>query len=194
MKTALESYHVDLKDVKKSKAWFETQIKAMEKARVTPRNLMTKDGGMKLTSNLVPTRMYAFYYMPMTRDKLPYYDTFPLIFPLSRTQDNFHGLNMHYLDYPARFALFRVLLKIASTPNITDASRMKISWGQIQGLAGTALAQACIKQYRFDHVRSPFLEIKPTDWATAMMLPCHRFVGAPTISIWQQSSTLNRTW
>jgi len=132
--------------------------------------------------------------MPLGKDTLPYYDTFPLIFPLSRTPDTFMGLNMHYLDYPLRFALFRALLKISANSNITDASKMRISWAQISGLASTPQAQACIKQYRYDHVKSVFLEIMPTDWATAMMLPTHRFVGASPQAIWQESTKIGRNW
>lgn len=192
-KTAFELYHIDIKDVKKSKAWFDAKIQAMNRDRITPGSIMLKDGGMNLTSTLIPTKMYAFYYMPKGRNELPYYDTFPLIFPLSKHGDTFHGLNMHYLDYPMRFALFKSLLKIAAIPNITDVSKMKISWDQIKGLSSTAPAQACIKQYRFDHVKSPFLEIMPTDWATAMLLPTHRFVGENVQQIWQESAKL-RSW
>ena len=48
--------------------------------------------------------MNLFGYDPKHKDKLPYYDTFPLILPLEPAKGGFMGLNFHYLPPLARVA------------------------------------------------------------------------------------------
>jgi hypothetical protein len=192
-KTALELYRVDIKDVKRSQSWFDEKIKSMNRNRVTPNAILLNDGGPNLTTSLVPAHLYSFYYMPKGKDELPYYDTFPLVFPFSKSDTTFTGLNMHYLDYPARFALFRELLKISGVQNITATAKMNANWQTIKGISKLAPAQACIKQYLFSHVKSAYLPIDPIDWTTAMLLPTARFQGASKEAVWRDSAK-RRSW
>ena len=46
-----------------------------------------------------------FVYSPKLRNKLPYYDTFPLVLPLKNYNNGFLGLNFHYLPYALRLRL-----------------------------------------------------------------------------------------
>ena len=46
--------------------------------------------------------MYLYIYDPKTKDKLPIWDTCPLVFPMEFYDDGFLGLNMHYLTPLAR--------------------------------------------------------------------------------------------
>jgi hypothetical protein len=41
--------------------------------------------------------MYLFSYDPKHKDTLPYYDRFPLIFPINKAKGGFLGITMHYL-------------------------------------------------------------------------------------------------
>ena len=189
-KTALELYQINIKDVKMSQAWFEEKIAAMNRNRVTPNAIMLKDGGPNLTSSLIPSKLYSFYYWPAGEAELPHYDIFPLVFPFNKTATTFTGLNMHYLDYPMRFRLFKELLKISNATNLTEASKMNINWSSIRGIAKLAPAQACIKQYLFSQVKSPFLEIAPTDWTTAMLLPTARFRKQSAEQVWKQTKKI----
>ena len=192
-KTALELYRVDLADVKRSQAWFDEKIANMNRNRVTPNAIMLKDGGPDLTSNLVPSRLYSFYYWPKGEADLPHYDIFPLVFPFAKNESTFTGLNMHYLDYPMRFALFKELLKVAGATNLTENSKMNLNWQSLKGISKMAPAQACVKQYLFSQVKSPFLEIRPTDWTTAMLLPTARFKKQTKEQVWSQTKQ-RRSW
>ncbi len=192
-KTALELYNINIKDVKLSQAWFDEKISAMNRNRVTPNSLMLKDGVDQLTSTLMPSKLYSFYYWPAGADELPHYDIFPLVFPFAKTDTTFTGLNMHYLDYPMRFRLFKELLKISGATNLTEESKMKINWQSLRGISKLAPAQACIKQYLFSQVKSPFLEIRPTEWTTAMLLPTARFRKQTNEQVWQQTKKI-RSW
>jgi hypothetical protein len=71
---------------------------------------------------------------------------------------------------------------------------LKYKWATIKGVSKLAPAQSCIKQYLFDQMRSPFMEIKPTDWATALLLPTHRFKKASAEQVWRDSKKNNRSW
>lgn len=192
-KTAFELYRVELSEVKRSKKWFDEKIASMNRNRITPNAIMLKDGGPNLTGDLEPANMYCFYYWPKHNETLPYFDTFPLIFPLNRDSDSFLGLNMHYLDYPSRFALYRELLRVSGNRNLTADSKMRLNWAAIQGSSKLAPAQACIKRYLFQQVKSPFLKIEPADWTTAMMLPLARFQGQTKEVVWKESKQF-RSW
>ncbi len=192
-KTAFELYKVDLKDVQRSKQWFDERISSMNRNRVTPDAVMVRDGGEKLTGSLVPSNLYMFYYMPKHQETLPYYDMVPMVFPFERDENSFIGLNMHYLDYPMRFALFRGLLQISGTTNLTADKKMILTWNQLKGVSKLAPAQACVKRYLFDHVKSPFLKIDTPDWTTAMMLPLARFAKASKETVWKESAKM-RKW
>jgi hypothetical protein len=190
--SAFERYHIDISliEVKKAQSWFDKKILAMDKQLLRPNAIMSET---TLTARLIPGKLYAFKYLPKGKKDLPYYDTFPMIFPLSVTGDNFMGLNMHYLNYPMRFALFRELMKAYGPTNLTENSRLRMNWDKIQKLAKAAPAQACIKQYRFDHIKSLFMEIKPDDWTTAMVLPLAKFEKATEQAVWRDSAKM-RKW
>lgn len=50
-------------------------------------------------------RMNFFLYDAKYKDKLPYWDRFPLVLPLEETNNGFIGLNFHYLSIPMRLKL-----------------------------------------------------------------------------------------
>lgn len=186
-RTALELYRVSLSDVKRSKVWFDERTKYLSTKKITPNRLMVTEEGDKLTHELIPGRLYSFFYMPKYYETLPYYDTFPLVFPYDRDKTHFIGLNLHYLDYQTRFAVFRELLKTSNNKFLSEDTRIKYNWEMIRYVAKLKPAQACIKRYLFSHVQSPFLEFSPKDWPTVMTLPVERFVGANKQQVWQDS-------
>lgn len=186
-RTALELYHVDLKDIKRSKAWFEERVKFLSTKKIRPNRLMVAEEGQYLTDNIQAGKLYSYYYMPKGWETLPYYDTFPMVFPYDRDSKTFIGLNLHYLDYYYRFEIFRELMKTANSKFLTEDTKLQYNWDLIKSVARLKPAKHCIKRYLFSHVKSPFLEFKPNDWSTALTLPVERFVGANTQQVWQDS-------
>ena len=65
-------------------------------------------------------RMYFFKYDPKTKDKLPIYDVYPLVFPIEDYADGFLGLNIHYLDASSRLRILDKLSGFATSKNYTD--------------------------------------------------------------------------
>lgn len=186
-----ENNHISFEEVRLSKKWFDEKLKALP--RLTPNKVMQSNAGQNLTRVIMPGKMYMFFYMPKGKDDLPYYDLVPLVIPFDRDKTHFTGLNLHYLDYVSRFRMFKALLQICNAKNLTETTKLKYSWALIKNVARMLPAHACIKQYLFSHVQSAFLEIKPVDWATAALLPTHRFVGATAETVWRDSRRIGKT-
>jgi hypothetical protein len=180
-------YRYDANIVIKSKTWFQQQVTLMTNRRVNERLLFKEQ---KLTSKIIPGKLYMFYYDPKTKDKLPYYDTFPLVFPYDALNDGFIGLNMHYLPYWHRIQLMTRLMKFASNTTLDTNTKIRYSWSLIAGVSRFKVAESCIKRYLSSHVESQFIEVPANDWHTAMMLPVERFHKSNKNAIWGDSISL----
>jgi hypothetical protein len=187
-----EKNQYDLKTaVKKSRAWFEQQVLIMTRQQLTPQRVLNGNPD-QLVTKIMPGHLYMFVYDPKTKAELPYYDRFPLVFPFRKTPDGFIGLNMHYLPYPLRINLLDNLLTYASNQRFDETTRLKYSWALIDGMSKYAAAKPCVKQYLVGHVRTQFRQVESSNWATAMLLPVERFVGASKQEIWADSRKIIR--
>jgi len=187
-----EKNQYDLKTaVKKSRAWFEQQVLIMTRQQLTPQRVLNGNPA-QLVTKIMPGHLYMFVYDPKTKAELPYYDRFPLVFPFRKTPDGFIGLNMHYLPYPLRINLLDNLLTYASNQRFDETTRLKYSWALIDGMSKYAAAKPCVKQYLVGHVRTQFRQVESSNWATAMLLPVERFVGASKQEIWADSRKIIR--
>lgn len=176
---------------KKSNGWFEQQVALMTKQNITPNKVLAGDPS-NLVTKIMPGHLYMFMYDPKLKKELPYYDRFPLVFPYAKTPDGFMGLNMHYLPYGLRVRLLDALLVFKSNNRMDETTRLKYSWQLIDGVSRYKAAQPCIKQYLIGHVRTQFRKVESSDWATAMLLPVERFVGASKQEVWAESRKIIR--
>lgn len=172
--------------VKKSRSWFDQQVLLMSRQAITPPKVL-KGNPEQLKTVIIPGKLYMFLYDPKLKNELPYYDRFPLVFPFRKVQGGFLGLNMHYLPYQLRIRLLDNLMQYASNAKLNEATRIKYSWALIDGVSRFSGAIPCVKHYLDNHVRSAFREVPSYDWATAMLLPVERFVGATTQQVWLES-------
>ena len=172
--------------LKRSKVWYSQQVLLLSKQGISPNRIMAGDP-TALKARIIPGNLYIYYYDPKHKATLPYYDRFPLVFPYAAVPGGFMGLNMHYLPYALRVQLLERLLVFKSNSKMDETTRIKYSWDLISGASKFAAAQPCIKHYLSDHVKSPYRKIDSNDWATAMMLPVERFVGASKEQVWKDS-------
>lgn len=177
--------------LKKSNGWFEKEVTMLTKQNITPNKVL---GGNvdALVTKIQPGHLYLFGYDPKLKKELPYYDRFPLVFPYAKTPDGFMGLNMHYLPYGLRIQLLDALLTFKTNNRMDETTRLKYSWQLIDGISRYKAAQPCIKQYLGGHVRTQFRKIDSADWATAMLLPVERFIGANKQEVWAESRKIIR--
>ena len=163
-------------DADRSLQWYQDQIKTLNKSSYSSRRLM-QNAPMQ-TSVIIPGHMYLFTYDAKHKDKLPFWDKFPLVLPFKKVTDGFYGINLHYLPYQLRFDLLGALHKYASDQKINENTRIEISWKILQTMSRVAPVENCVKRYLYTNVQSNiFLNIAYPDWVTAALLPVERFVS-----------------
>jgi hypothetical protein len=175
-----------------SREWFRNQARTLSG---TSASRLIRSNAARLTEKPLLGRMYLFQYDPKGKKTLPYYDRFPLIFPIasSRTSGfaasggSFLGINLHYLPLPLRARLMDALYKTATTKEIDETTRLKISYQILQQASRYRFFKPCIKRYLISHVQSKFFYIEPTEWEMALFLPIDRFVGANKQRIYADS-------
>lgn len=132
------------------------------------------------TKTPVPGKMYFFEYLAKHRDKLPLWDRYPLIFPISSyvAKDGMTilvGLNMHYLSPIMRMAAFKALLKLRTEKRYRKSTRLELEWSMLKAMSESEMFKHSIHSYRMDHIKSVFVEVPPMAWELALFLPLARF-------------------
>lgn len=166
----------------RSMQWYYGQIKRLG---LRTGNEALYSGFGKFATGIQIGKMYLFAYDPKLKDSLPYYDTYPLVFPFASAEGGFRGINLHYLPPLARKTFIKELMRYLTATKLTEKSKLRLSWRVLQKYSQ---AQICVKQYLLSHVQSRFLEIDPRDWNTAALLPVENFVGASKKSIHKRGS------
>jgi hypothetical protein len=141
-------------------------------------------------SKVEPGSMYMYHYDPKTKDTLPFYDEFPLIFPIEPTKDGFYGLNLHYLPLKLRAQLMDALYKFSSDKKFDERTKLNFSYKLLKSAAGLNMYKPCLKRYLMSHVRSQFLYVFPSEWDTALFLPTARFKKATDKQVWDTSTKM----
>lgn len=122
-------------------------------------------------------RMYFFKYDPKTKDKLPVYDIYPLVFPMEEYTDGFLGLNIHYLNVSQRINLLAKLQDYATAKKYTERTRLQISYDLLSSTkSASAILGNTTKRYLYSHVRSRLIEIPATEWDKAAQLSLELFI------------------
>lgn len=168
----------------KSVKWYKEQVRGLF-GKVSPRDMMNHRE--RLVTTIQPGKMYMFFYDPKLKDKLPFYDTFPLVLPFKGTDDGFLGLNFHYLPYMVRVNLLNNLMTYRSNKRMDDSTKIMVSWKMLQGASTHAAVKPAVKRYLSNHVSSKFLHIHADEWPTAIMLPVESFQGATKQQVWNDS-------
>jgi|ERR1019366_2694243 hypothetical protein len=127
-------------------------------------------------------QMYLYVYDPKTKDRLPYWDTHPLVFPMSVTGDGFLGINLHYLPIGYRVILMDALYDLADRAipedgTAPDGTTLATQYHILKSFAKYKFFKPCIHKYLFTHVRSRFRIIPASMWNKAILIPTQRFAG-----------------
>ena len=172
--------------------WFRQNV---SNVRITPSSVIRSDP-KRLTDKPILGAMYLFEYDPKLKKVLPYYDRFPLVFPIgsgrttgyAKQGDSFLGLNMHYLPPILRAKLMERLWNLSSTKKeITEQTRLKLSYSLLQQAASNGFYKPCVKRYIVEHIQTRFLYIHPEEWEMVMFLPLDRFIGARRNQVYKDS-------
>jgi hypothetical protein len=141
----------------------------------------------RLTQRPLIGSMYMYYYDAKHKDTLPYYDRFPLIFPIRKVKGGFYGLNMHYLPLMYRAQLMDALYDVANNRKYDETTRLKLSYEILEKASKFRFFRPCVKRYLTSQMRSRFLYVYPSEWDIALFLPLERFVGARKTTVFADS-------
>jgi hypothetical protein len=132
-------------------------------------------------------KMYMFFYDPKHKKTLKTYDTFPLIFPISRLSDGFVGMNFHYLGLKERAVLMDALYELTNNNKFDDKTKLRLTFEMLNKSAKYKYFKPTVHRYLSAHVRSRFLEIASAEWDTALFLPVERFEKQGKRTVWADS-------
>lgn len=166
--------------------WFRRKIQWTTRGKaVSSRSLMSQTED--LTSRIMIGRMYHFTYDAKHKDKLPYWDRFPLVIPIESYGDGFLGINLHYLHPRLRAKLMDALFTTITDKNLNERAKLRVSYSLLAGAARFRFFEPTVKRYLFSHVRSRYLQIDPKEWSIALFLPTENFQKQSKQQVWKES-------
>ena len=151
----------------KSTQWFRDKIK--EFGTPTSANLI-RDG--KKTSAPTFGLLNMFVYDPKLKDKLPYYDTFPLVLPIEKYSNGFLGINMHYLSMPIRIRLLDRLVDYSNNDKFDSSTELRVDYSRLKKID---LIKPCLKRYLASNVKTKFRKVEADEFMIATLLPVQKF-------------------
>ena len=176
-----------------SRNWFRDLAK--NKRSVTPQKIFSTAPKAQFTRFPQIGFMYHFFYNPKTKDKLPYYDTFPLIFPLQNVFNRkratsggkFYGINLHYLHPRLRARLMDALYTVTTDRNYDEETRVKAGFKLLNRASKFRFFKPCVKSYLMTNVRGRLVKINANAWDLALFLPTERFRKATKQKVFRES-------
>lgn len=179
-----------------SHEWFLSNVKKL--SRLATKNALTKNTNL-VTSSIQPGMLIQYAYDPLEKSKLEMaaYDTFPLTLIFGQTDTGFIGLNLHYLNPRMRFFLFAKLIDIGKVSGSDTNKKLLLSWQLLKESTKVPEIAPCVHQYRFDRVKSSFVNIPIDQWKIAVCLPNASFKKMNEQSVWAESfrqASLNRRY
>jgi hypothetical protein len=157
---------------RESREWLRTKISNLKPTKASLMNDMTR-----LRERSIIGKMYFFLYDPKTKEKMKYYDRFPLVLPIEQYVDGFLGLNLHYIHPKQRLILMDKLSSYATNDKFDNTTKLRLTYQTLKSASKIFEKNACIKRYLFTQIQSRFLEISADEWDIAALLPVESFTS-----------------
>ena len=164
-----------------ARTWLSSNMRQVRQSRIL------QGDRSRLEDHISIGGMYMFVYDPKTKEKLPYYDKFPLIFPFNSAPGGFLGLNLHYLPPVARAKLMDALWPHINNDDLRQDRRLEITYEILNGSSRYRHFKPCVKRYLNSHVRTRFVRIYPEEWNLAVFLPTERFAKTSKGTVYRDS-------
>ena len=183
-----ENDGIKLDNSAESMAWLKQKYTEISPRDVLPREFIRDQNRYRRVPLI--GRLYMFLYNPKYRYELPYYDRFPLVFPIRRVAGGFYGLNIHYLAPRYRALLMDSLYDTISDTKFDETTRLKINYDILSAASKYRWFRPCVKHYLTPHLSSQPLYIDPKEWNLALFVPSEQFRGANKRDVWQDSKEM----
>jgi hypothetical protein len=200
MATVEESYLDKLKDAIKTNSvtakaraagnWFRSIVNRTKGqfSDETPKTILSRSDS--LVSKSVLGKMYFYSYDPKWKNELPWYDTFPLVFPIEKYPDGFLGLNFHYLAPKHRAILMDQLKMFANNKSYDETTKLKLTYNMLKGFTKIKRAKPTVHRYLSSKVKSKYVLVNADEWEVALFLPVERFKKASKKQVWAHSGRM----
>ena len=187
MANPFEQIRANSNDQRRSMNWYQKQVAQLASNINSPAAAMRSD--MFETQGTIEVgSMYLYRYDPKMKNKLPYYDTFPLVLPYETAAGGFYGLNLHYLPYLLRAKVLGELIQTENDKTIGADTKMRYNWSLLKSVGNEV--RPCVKRYLLSNVVTRFYKVNPEDWKAAIFLPIENFQGASKDQVFRDSRAM----
>lgn len=152
---------------RESRAWFRKRV---QNIKVNRRDLMNSEMIEQRPRSEIGS-MFMFFYDAKTRDKLPYWDSFPLVIAVGPAPKGFYGLNLHYLPIPLRAKFLDNLMDITNNKRFDTTTTFSVSYEYLKSASRMRYFKPCFKHYLTSQVEGQLSYIPPPEWEIATFLP-----------------------
>lgn len=172
---------------KAAREWYRDKAQGVTKNKVTSDRLVSEMQKERGQSDPMVGSMMMFVYDAKHKATLPYYDKFPLVFPIEPAAGGFLGLNMHYLPPNMRAKLMDALYTITNNKRYNETTKLRASYGVLKNASKFRFFAPTIKHYLLKQVRSKFIYVAPAEWDIALFLPTANWSGASAQKVYADS-------
>ena len=169
---------------RESREWFRNRVQRL--TRVNREQLMRQDEVTKRATHSYGG-MFMYFYDPKHKDKLPYYDTFPLVLPLEKYPDGFLGINFHYLPMKLRLKLLDRVVDFSNNTKFDESTRLAVDYSKLKNIK---LIKPTLHRYLAGHTKSDFRRIDADEFTIAALLPVQRFKKSSADAVWSDSRSM----
>jgi len=186
LKSAIETNQVAARS-RAAGNWFRSLVNRSRGAfsTETPQTILSRSESLVARSIL--GQMYFYSYNPKWKDELPWYDTFPLVFPIEKYNDGFLGLNFHYLAPKDRAILMDQLKAFANNKKYDETTKLRLRYNMLKGFTKFKRARPTVHRYLQNKINSKFVLVNADEWEVALFLPVERFKKANKKQVWAHS-------
>ena len=169
---------------RQSREWFRQKAR-----RITgiDREKLMNEEELDRTSTEIAGHMYMFLYDPKHKDKLPYYDRFPLTIIVGPAPKGFYGLNLHYLQPVVRAKFLDALLDITNNDRYDDTTKFNLSYNLLKRSSKMRQFAPCFKHYLTSQVKGRFAKVSAPEYEIAVFLPTADFAKAGQATVYADS-------
>ena len=176
-KLELEAFRAGINQrTQESRDWFRRRVQRL--TWINRDALMREDEINKRASHSYGS-MFMYFYDLKHKNKLPYYDRFPLTIPIEPAEGGFIGINLHYLPPVLRAKFLDALLDVTNNKKYDDTTKFRLTYRLLKGARNMRYFKPCLKRYLLSHVRSRFAEVPAPEWELATFLPTAQWEKGP---------------
>jgi len=189
LKSAIKTNNVEAR-ARAAGNWFRSLVNRTRGAfsTETPQKILSRSESLTTwKGKSMLGNMYFYSYDPKWKNELPWYDMFPLVFPIEQYNNGFLGLNFHYLAPKERAILMDQLKVFATNKKMDETTKLRLRYNMLKGFTRFKRARPTVHRYLTGKVRSKFVLVNADEWEVALFLPVERFRKASKKKVWAHS-------